>query len=149
MASKAVKVYDPLKAGSIDSTDIIPHDRAIHRALKSFYTPPKDNSNENSLFVAHLPQSVTEEELCQKFSRAGEIKSCKLVRDIVTGISKGYGFVEYVKEKDATYAYHELNGIQFKGRPALVDRKVGGYLPGWIPRRFGGGWGGKKESGQL
>ncbi|KAK9700748.1 hypothetical protein QE152_g31050 [Popillia japonica] len=39
--SKYAKHYDPLKIGSIDGTDIEPHDRAIIRAINSEYTPNK------------------------------------------------------------------------------------------------------------
>lgn len=146
---KSIKKYEPLKAGSIDGTDTVPHDRAIYRAMTSNYIPPKQDSSRHTLFIARLPYSVTEEDLFKKFSRVGKLKSCKLIRDIVTGLSKGYGFVEYIKEKDALIAYHEMNGIYFKGRPALVDWQISNSLDGWVPRRLGGGWGGKKESGQL
>ncbi|KAL7637397.1 UNVERIFIED_CONTAM: hypothetical protein RMT77_012125 [Armadillidium vulgare] len=144
-----LKKYDPLKAGSIDGTDTIPHDRAIWRAMNSCYDPPNQSMSKHTLFVAHLLHSVTEEDLRRKFSRIGEVKSCKLIRDIVTGESKGYGFIEYVKEKDALYAYHEMNGVDIHGRSIIVDWRISNSLPGWIPRRLGGGWGGKKESGQL
>ena len=32
---------------------------------------------------------------------------------------------------------------------AQVDMEVARTLPGWVPRRLGGGFSGKKESGQL
>lgn len=148
---KATTKYNPLTAGSIDGTDIVPHDRAIARAMSSFYDPPKEASNlsKYALFVARLPQSLSEEELCQKFASIGKLNSCKLIRDIVTGMSKGYGFIDYVSKNDAINAYEDMMGVHFKGKPILVDWKISNTLPGWIPRRLGGGWGGKKESGQL
>ncbi|GJQ79150.1 hypothetical protein Trydic_g5402 [Trypoxylus dichotomus] len=39
--SKYAKYYNPLKIGSIDGTDIEPHDRAIVRAINSEYTSNK------------------------------------------------------------------------------------------------------------
>ena len=35
--SAVARVYDPLKAGSIDATDTEPHDKGIVRALKAKY----------------------------------------------------------------------------------------------------------------
>ena len=39
--------------------------------------------------------------------------------------------------------------LPLMGSSVVVDRELERTLPGWIPRRFGGGFGGKKESGQI
>ncbi|RZF32839.1 hypothetical protein LSTR_LSTR009390 [Laodelphax striatellus] len=150
-ASPLALVYDPLKAGSIDRTDTEPHDRAISRALYSDYKPNKRLSSdpESTLFVARLHKKTTEETLTREFSQYGPIKSCHLVRDIVTGASKCYAFVEFVSKKDASLAYRRANSSNIDGMEVLVDFECERLLPGWIPRRLGGGFGGKKESGQL
>ena len=38
---------------------------------------------------------------------------------------------------------------EIDGRKILVDIERERVQPGWVPRRLGGGLGGKKESGQL
>lgn len=58
-------VYDPLKAGSIDGTDIEPHDAGIVKAVKSKYKPSyKARGNPlNTLFVGRLSLDTTEKDL--------------------------------------------------------------------------------------
>eukprot|EP00741_Cyanophora_paradoxa_P012422 tig00020610_g12001.t1 len=147
-------VYDPLKAGSIDGTDTTPHDRAIVRAMNVYYDPARDSKIEgdpyNTLFVARLDRSATTEEtLHEAFSKFGPIKRIRLVRHIKTGESRGYAFVEFENERAARAAYREANRMVVDGRQILVDIERERVSDGWVPRRLGGGLGGKKESGQL
>uniref|UniRef100_A0A7N4PN84 RRM domain-containing protein n=1 Tax=Sarcophilus harrisii TaxID=9305 RepID=A0A7N4PN84_SARHA len=90
------KEYDPLKAGSIDGTDEEPHDRAIWRAIRARYVPNKGVSGDPylTLFVGRLNLQTTEEKLKDVFSRYGDIRKLRLVRDVVTGFSKRYAFIE-------------------------------------------------------
>lgn len=67
----------------------------------------------------------------------------------VTGFSKGYGFVEYRSDRDANKAWRELHNENIDGCSILVEYEAARTLKGWIPRRLGGGFGGRKESGQL
>ncbi len=71
------------------------------------------------------------------------------MRDIVTGLPKGYAFVEYKHQSDAKYAYEKCHRLIVDDRELIVDLEYERNLEGWIPRRFGGGFGGFKESGQL
>jgi len=58
-------VYDPIKAGSIDGTDVIPHDSGIVRAINSKYKlSPKVKGNPlHTLFVGRLSLDTTEKDL--------------------------------------------------------------------------------------
>ncbi|KAL3865964.1 hypothetical protein ACJMK2_043308 [Sinanodonta woodiana] len=149
--SPLAKVYDPLMTGSIDGTDMEPHDRGIVRAMNSKYKPNKDVTGipQNTIFVAHLNPSTSETTLESVFSEYGEIKYLRLVRDIVTGISRGYAFIEYTDERSAQRAERHADKMDLDGKKILVDFECERTLPGWIPRRMGGGFGGRKESGQL
>lgn len=73
----------------------------------------------------------------QIFSRYGEIRKCTLIRDIVTGFSRGYAFVEYYDKYDANKAIRELNKTVIDNREILVDGECERLLSGWIPRRLG------------
>ncbi|KAJ8395631.1 hypothetical protein AAFF_G00031120 [Aldrovandia affinis] len=149
--SPVAKVYDPLKAGSIDGTDVEPHDRAIWRAMVARYVPNKGvvGDPDLTLFVARLNPQTTEEKVCEVFSKYGDIRRLRLVRDIVTGFSKGYAFVEYKEERSVTRARRDANKLVVDQHELFVDYEQERTLKGWIPRRQGGGQGGKKESGQL
>ncbi|XP_011297892.1 U11/U12 small nuclear ribonucleoprotein 35 kDa protein [Fopius arisanus] len=63
--SAYAKEYDPLKAGSIDGTDTVAHDRAITRAINSHYEPPKSLKSHPSrtLFVARLGPKIDKQDL--------------------------------------------------------------------------------------
>ncbi|XP_033749500.1 U11/U12 small nuclear ribonucleoprotein 35 kDa protein-like [Pecten maximus] len=143
--------YNPLAAGSIDTTDKDPHDRGIVRAMNAKYRPNKDvvGNPENTVFIARLNPKTTEDTIESKFSKYGDIERLRLVRDLVTGFSRCYAFVEYQNEKSAYRASKEADKIELDGCEIFVDIECERKLKGWIPRRLGGGLGGKKESGQL
>lgn len=58
-------VYDPIKAGSIDSTDIEPHDNGVVRAVNSTFKPNyKATGNPlHTIFVGRLSLDTTEKDL--------------------------------------------------------------------------------------
>ena len=85
----------------------------------------------------------------QHFSKYGTIVSLRLVRDVLTQLSKGYAFIEYKHRRTAREVYERAHNKVIDGSTVLVDYEFGRTLEGWKPRRLGGGFGGKKESGQL
>ncbi|PQM34579.1 U11/U12 small nuclear ribonucleoprotein 35 kDa protein isoform X1 [Prunus yedoensis var. nudiflora] len=149
--------YHPVQAGSIDGTDILPHDNAVYRAFlcssAGLYDPLGDpkliGDPYCTLFVGHLSHLTTEQSLRKAFSKYGRVKDLRLVRHIVTGASRGYAFVEYETEREMQRAYKEAHHSFIDDSEVIVDYNRQQLMPGWIPRRLGGGLGGKKESGQL
>uniref|UniRef100_A0A915IVL8 RRM domain-containing protein n=1 Tax=Romanomermis culicivorax TaxID=13658 RepID=A0A915IVL8_ROMCU len=79
-----------------------------------------DNKN-NNLIVNYLPQSMTQDEFKALFNAMGEVESCKLVRDKVTGQSLGYGFVNYIRMEDAQKAINTLNGLRLQNKLIKVS----------------------------
>lgn len=144
-------VYDPFICGSIDATDTIVHDKAIIRASVSSYKPDKSikGNPKNTLFVGRLSLKTEESTLGDLFCRYGKIKKLKIVRDLVTGYSKRYAFIEFEDFIDAKKAFKDAHNRIVDESSIIVDWEHSRALPGWIPRRFGGGFGGKRESGQL
>jgi ELAV like protein 2/3/4 len=53
-----------------------------------------DDSKTN-LIVNYLPQNMTQEEFRSLFGSIGEIESCKLVRDKITGETTGTGLLMF------------------------------------------------------
>lgn len=144
-------VYNPLQAGSIDSTDQEPHDHGVIRAMNAKYRPNRNVKGEPkcTIFVSKLSADTTEETIKKSMSEYGEITNVRLVRDIVTGFSKCYAFVEFTSELQAKRAHRDYKRLTIDGHEVLIDFEQERTLPGWIPRRLGGGFGGRKESGQL
>lgn len=149
--SRYAKVYDPIKIGSIDGTDVEPHDRAIVRAINSDYYPNRHvkGKPQCTIFVARLNHKTTKDTIKDIFSKYGKINRFRMVKDIVTGTPKGYAFIEYETEHAAEEAYRKANKMVVDDRELFIDFECQRLLKGWRPRRLGGGFGGKKESGQL
>jgi len=143
--------YDPLRAGSIDGTDEYPHDKAIARAMTAVYKPNKFVKGDPycTVFVGRLNPNTSEETLKSSFREFGKVKRVRLVRDTVTGFSKCYGFVEFYEKRSALCACRDGHSMVIDDHTVLVDMEKERTLKGWIPRRLGGGIGGKRESGQL
>lgn len=68
---------------------------------------------------------------------------------LVTGLSRGYGFITYESRYSARKAYDELNQSVLDSHVIFVDYERNRTMKGWVPRRLGGGFGGRKQSGQL
>lgn len=59
------------------------------------------------LFVGNLPYTYTRGDLFKLFKNCGEIIRCFIVHSLESGLSKGYGFVEFSTRDEATIAKQE------------------------------------------
>lgn len=91
---------------------------------------------------------TNEETLKQKFRKYGKIIRCRIVRDIITGQSKQYGFIEF-DSRDCVHDAVKHMKSRIDDSEIIVDYEHERLMKGWKPRRLGGGFGGRKESGQL
>ncbi|XP_075268719.1 ELAV-like protein 3 isoform X2 [Opisthocomus hoazin] len=114
--------------------------------------PPVADDSKTNLIVNYLPQSMSQEELRSLFGSLGDIESCKLVRDKVTGQSLGYGFVNYVEAGDADKAISTLNGLKLQtktikvsyARPSSASIRDANLYVSGLPKAMG-----QKEMEQL
>ena len=143
--------YDPVRCGSIDGTDVVPHDRAIVRALSANYRPNKGviGDPECTLFVGRLNKITSENTIEAEFSAFAPVRRVRLVRDVVTGFSRGYAFVEFYDERTTKDVCREAAGMQLDNKQLLIELECERTLARWVPRRLGGGFSGRKEAGQL
>ena len=74
------------------------------------------------LYVGNLPFNLTEAQLKEAFSVAGEVAGVKIVVDPYDGRSRGFGFVEMADEQGAVAALEKINGTEVGGRPVKIDR---------------------------
>lgn len=84
-------------------------------------TSPCDDESKTNLIINYLPQTMTQEDLRNLFVSVGELESCKLIRDKLTGSSLGYGFVNFVKASDAERAIKNLNGLRMQQKTIKVS----------------------------
>ncbi len=74
-----------------------------------------------NIFVGNLAKDVTDEDLQKEFSLHGNVKSVKVIRDMFSGDSKGFGFVEMGSNTEAQAAINELNMKDLKGKKISVN----------------------------
>ncbi|KAE9597253.1 hypothetical protein Lal_00007763 [Lupinus albus] len=91
-----------------------------------------DATSELSIFVGDLAIEVTDVMLQETFAtRYSSVKGAKVVIDVNTGRSKGYGFVRFGDENEKTRAMTEMNGVYCSSRPMRVGvatpKKTYGY----------------------
>lgn len=71
--------------------------------------------------MGNLPYSVTSDGLKDLFSQYGEITEARVIIFKDSGRSRGFGFVEFVNEADATKAVEEMNQKEVEGRKLVVN----------------------------
>lgn len=73
------------------------------------------------LFIGSLSYSTTEDALKEYFAQAGNVESAIIIKDKMTGRSKGFGFVEYATEEEAKKAMEMFDGKEFESRTLVVN----------------------------
>jgi RNA recognition motif-containing protein len=74
-----------------------------------------------NIHVGSFSYNVTEENLKQAFEPFGEVESVRITKDMYSGRSKGFGFVEVPAKSEAQCAIESLNGKELKGRAVKVN----------------------------
>ena len=98
-----------------------------------------------NIFIGNLSYNVTEGDLRQAFEAFGQVASATVIKDKLSGRSKGFGFVEMPEQAEAQSAIEVLNGKALKGRTITVnqarahaDNRRGRDRGGEADRRGGG-----------
>src|SRR5687768_13497960 len=99
-----------------------------------------------NIYVGNLSWQMTDEDLRTLFEQYGSVTSAKIVKDKVSGRSKGFGFVEMPDDTEAQNALSSLYDSEVLGRKIIVNEaqpkpQNGGGGGGFKKRRFGGGGG--------
>ncbi|PSR93320.1 Branchpoint-bridging protein [Actinidia chinensis var. chinensis] len=88
---------------------------------------PVKEYDDTNLYIGYLPPTLDDDGLIRLFSPFGDIVMAKVVKDRVTGLSKGYGFVKYSDVQQANNAIGSMNGQSLDGRTIAV--RVAGKPP--------------------
>ena len=73
------------------------------------------------IYAGNLSFATTEDRLSNLFGQYGEVLSASIIKDKVTGQSKGFGFVEMTDDVLADKAIDALNGKEVDGRRIRVS----------------------------
>jgi RNA recognition motif-containing protein len=74
-----------------------------------------------NFYVGNLSFQMTEEDLRAEFAKFGKVSKASIVKDKMTGKSKGFGFVEMPNLSEADLAIKKLDGASVKGRNLKVN----------------------------
>jgi len=108
-----------------------------------------------NIFVGNLAKEVTEQDLQTLFAECGNVRSVKIIKDLFSGESKGFAFIEMPGAAEAQKAITDLNTRDVKGKKIVVnearprddDRRGGGGHRGSGGRKGGSGGGGGNRGG--
>jgi cold-inducible RNA-binding protein len=74
------------------------------------------------LFVGNISHSTTDDQLNHFVTHAGfQVASAVVIRDKLTGMPRGFGFVELAEGEDLQRAIAGLNGQSLEGRALTVN----------------------------
>ena len=74
-----------------------------------------------NIYVGNLSPDVSDQELEDAFAKYGKVKSTKIIRDLFSQQSKGFGFIEMLNNNEASDAIKELNTSELKGKRIIVN----------------------------
>jgi RNA recognition motif-containing protein len=75
----------------------------------------------SKLYVGNLAYSVSNDDLHELFSQAGQVQSATVITDKFSGQSKGFGFVEMTSPQEVADAIRRFNDTELKGRNIKVN----------------------------
>jgi len=73
------------------------------------------------IYVGNLAYRMREDVLRELFEQFGEVTDVKIIKDRLTGRSKGFGFVEMTDKEEAEKAIQKLDGSEVEGRNIRVN----------------------------
>ena len=97
-----------------------------------------------NIYVGNMSLQATEDDLRQAFEAFGQVESVNIVKDRLSGESRGFGFVQMASKDEAQAAIDGMNEKDLKGQAVNVAEarpKTGGNRDSGNRRGGGGGFG--------
>jgi RNA recognition motif-containing protein len=73
-----------------------------------------------NIYVSNISYTATDEALQEAFAAHGAVESARIIRDRLSGRSRGFGFVEMPNEEEGRKAIEALAGVELMGRAISV-----------------------------
>jgi len=106
-----------------------------------------------NIYVGNLSYDTTEDDLRTAFAQYGEVTAVNVIKDRISGESRGFAFVEMPTKSEGIDALSGLNGTELKGRTLNVNEarpkteRGGGGGGGYRGGKGGGHRGGGGHGG--
>jgi polyadenylate-binding protein len=119
------KLNDRTSAALSDAETKLYAGRAVKKSDRSKVGSPSAQnlyqSQGRNIYVKHLDDATSSQQLESLFSQFGKITSCALMKD-ANGNFRGFGFVCFETKESATAAIREMNGKVITRRPLYVSQ---------------------------
>lgn len=119
------KLNDRTSAALSDTETKLYAGRALKKSDRSKVGSPSAQnlyqSQGRNIYVKHLDDATSSQQLESLFSQFGKITSCALMKD-ANGNFRGFGFVCFETKESATAAIREMNGKVITRRPLYVSQ---------------------------
>lgn len=121
----------------------------VNWAYQSNTNTKEDTSNHFHIFVGDLSNEVNDEVLLQAFSAFGSVSEARVMWDMKTGRSRGYGFVAFRERPEAEKALSSMDGewlgsraircnwANQKGQPSISQQQAMAAMGMTPPTPFG------------
>lgn len=106
---------------SMNKRTVLDREMKVNWATSPGSHGKQDTSNHFHVFVGDLSPDIETRQLREAFAPFGEISDCKVIRDTQTQLSKGFGFVSFVRKEDAENAIIGLNGQWLGNKPIRTN----------------------------
>ena len=74
------------------------------------------------IYVGNLSYKASEDEMRQAFETFGRVEGVQIVKDKLTGQSRGFAFVQMPDQAEAEAAIAGMHGKEFGGRVLAVNQ---------------------------
>jgi RNA recognition motif-containing protein len=104
------------------------------------------------VFIGSLSYNTEEDALSELFSEVEGFENVSIIKDQMTGRSRGFAFAAFATKEGADQACEKFNGYELDGFTLNVDhakekKREGGAGGGRPGGRSGGGFGGSRSGG--
>jgi RNA recognition motif-containing protein len=74
-----------------------------------------------NLYIGNLSPETTDADVQQAFAAFGTVNSATIIKDRLSGVSRGFGFVEMSTATEAEAAMAGLSGTELLGQSVIVS----------------------------
>ncbi|ORZ40633.1 hypothetical protein BCR44DRAFT_100120, partial [Catenaria anguillulae PL171] len=106
---------------TLNGRKVLGYEIKVNWAYQGNNATREDTSNHHHVFVGDLSPDVTDQVLNKAFSAFGSLSDARVMWDMNTGKSRGYGFLAFRDRDDAERAISTMNGEWLGSRAIRVN----------------------------
>lgn len=115
--AKARRERIPVKQVPQFSITLPPHPPTIDKGIES-----TDDSDYSKVYVVNIPYTTKEQDLLDALGAFGNIADVSIPINRITGVARGFAFIEYERKADAQKALAQSGKITLAGRTLYLQK---------------------------